>query len=234
MQNVTQPFAEVLRCTWKEDAVSNVFVTVFVFASGPAETCTSATKPFASEGRALIPVADMVPEQPTDPPAPEMGTLFSVQFQDTPPEALPLQSKLHEPDAWAAAGTMANVESARSARANTAEVVRRVRTPANLLRIAVVPLPEPRKVDGASPRMKVGRPEGSDSRNASPEPKRCRPSAAARPFGVLPPCTPVVCRAISFLTPFRVCVARVYTYTIYIVSVSYTTTKTECEARVDP
>src|SRR3989441_13260733 len=113
MQNVTQPFAEVLRCTWKEDAVSNVFITVFVFASAPAEAYTSATKPFALEGRALIPVADMVPEQPTDPPAPEMGTPFSVQFQDTPPEALPLQSKLHEPDAWAEAGTIANVEIAR-------------------------------------------------------------------------------------------------------------------------
>ena len=113
-QNVTQPLAEVLRSTWTEDAVSNVFVTVFVFESAPAETCTSATKPFASEGRALIPVADMVPEQPTDPPAPEMDTPFSVQFQDTPPEALPLQSKLHDPDACADAGAIANVEIASS------------------------------------------------------------------------------------------------------------------------
>ena len=158
-QNVTEPLAEVLRSTLKEDAVSNVFVTVFVFESAPAEAYTVATRPFASEGRALVPVADMVPEQPTDPPAPEMGTPFSIQFQDTLPEALPLQSKLHDPDAWAVAGAMANVESARSARANTAEVVRRVRTPTNLLRIAVVPLPEPRKVDGASRRMKVGCPK---------------------------------------------------------------------------
>src|SRR2546427_10739602 len=101
---MTLPLADVLSFTWKEDAVSNVFVTVFVFASRPAEACTVATKPFASEGRALVPVADMVPEQPTDPPAPEMDTPFSVQFQDTPPEALPLQSKLHDPDARAVAG----------------------------------------------------------------------------------------------------------------------------------
>src|SRR2546428_13110753 len=109
---MTQPFAELLRLTWKEDAVSNVFVTVFVCASAAADAYTVATKPFASEGRALIPVADMAPEQPTDPPAPEMGTPFSVQFQDTPPEALPLQSKLHDPDVCAEAGTIANVEIA--------------------------------------------------------------------------------------------------------------------------
>src|SRR2546427_11796370 len=123
---MTLPLADVLSFTWKEDAVSNVFVTVFVFASRPAEACTVATKPFASDGRALIPVADMVPEQPTDPPAPEMGTPFSLQFQDTPPEELPLQSKVHDPDAWAAAGPMGNVGSARSARGKTAEVLRRV------------------------------------------------------------------------------------------------------------
>src|SRR5256712_1461877 len=193
-----QPLADVLSFTWKEDAVSNVFVTVFVFASRPAEACTAATKPFALKGRALIPVADMVPDQPTDPPAPEMGTPFNVQFQDTLPEALPLQSKLHDPDAWAAAGAMANVESARSARANTAEVVRRVRTPANLLRIAVVPLPGPRKVDGASPRMKVGCPEGSDSRNASPVLTPCRsngrsPPACSKPMECRNPLSPRRC-----------------------------------------
>src|SRR2546427_10080736 len=121
---MTLPLADVLSFTWKEDAVATVSVTVLVFPSRPAEACTVATKPFASEGRALVPVADMVPEQPTDPPAPEMDTPFSVQFQDTPPEALPLQSKLHDPDAWAVAGAMANVERARSATPKTTRIGR--------------------------------------------------------------------------------------------------------------
>src|SRR2546428_7870863 len=120
---MTQPLADVLSFTWKEDAVSNGFVTVFVFASRPAEACTAATKPFASEGRALVPVADMVPEQPTDPPAPEMDTPFSGQFQDTPPEPLPLHDKLHDPDAWAVAGPRADVERAKSATPQTPAIV---------------------------------------------------------------------------------------------------------------
>ena len=120
----TRSLAPVLRWTWKDLMASNDFVASLAFALSPAETYRTPAKPLALAGRALVPVSVMVPEQVADPLAPEIGVPSRSQSQDTTPEVLPLHSRVHEPDAWAEAGAVANIESARTPTiAQDAEIV---------------------------------------------------------------------------------------------------------------
>lgn len=145
--------------TSKDDVPSNDIVTDLLRTSGPADTVRVTVIPLAFAGGALVPVKVSVPPQDAVPPAPEIGVPPSSQLQDTAPTPLPLQTKVHDPKAWAEAGATANIESARIATAANPDTTRWARTPGNLLRV-VVCLPEP---------LTSRRTRGSDQVDSAPK-----------------------------------------------------------------